>query len=72
MGDMSNEIKLLTGNSHPALAHLVADRFVLDNSGEMHATGTDVMRYQARYRDRKDLVSQLFEQRDQCHRWRIS
>ncbi|KAK1772683.1 phosphoribosyltransferase-like protein [Phialemonium atrogriseum] len=26
MGDMANEIKLLTGNSHPMLARLVADR----------------------------------------------
>lgn len=28
MGDMMNEIKLLTGNSHPMLARLVADRCV--------------------------------------------
>lgn len=28
MGDMANEIKLLTGNSHPTLARLVADRYV--------------------------------------------
>jgi hypothetical protein len=26
MGDMANEIKLLTGNSHPSLAKAVADR----------------------------------------------
>lgn len=26
MGDMANEIKLLSGNSHPVLAKLVADR----------------------------------------------
>ncbi|KAJ9295770.1 hypothetical protein DTO271G3_5793 [Paecilomyces variotii] len=30
MGDMANEIKLLTGNSHPALAHLVADRLGIE------------------------------------------
>ncbi|PGH27090.1 hypothetical protein AJ80_01277 [Polytolypa hystricis UAMH7299] len=30
MGDMSNEIKLLTGNSHTKLAHLVADRLGID------------------------------------------
>jgi hypothetical protein len=27
MNDMANEIKLLTGNSHPILARLVADRY---------------------------------------------
>ena len=29
MGDMANEIKLLSGNSHPDLARRVADRYVL-------------------------------------------
>ena len=29
MGDMANEIKLLSGNSHPSLAKAVADRYVL-------------------------------------------
>lgn len=28
MGDMANEIKLLSGNSHPSLAKSVADRYV--------------------------------------------
>jgi hypothetical protein len=28
MGDMANEIKLLSGNSHPILAKLIADRYV--------------------------------------------
>ncbi|KAI0484315.1 ribose-phosphate pyrophosphokinase 3 [Xylariaceae sp. FL0804] len=30
MGDMANEIKLLSGNSHPLLAKLVADRLGID------------------------------------------
>lgn len=30
MGDMANEIKLLTGNSHPMLARLVADRLGIE------------------------------------------
>ncbi|KAJ9131586.1 Ribose-phosphate pyrophosphokinase 3 [Pleurostoma richardsiae] len=30
MGDMANEIKLLTGNSHPILAQLVADRLGIE------------------------------------------
>lgn len=28
MADMANEIKLLSGNSHPSLAKAVADRYV--------------------------------------------
>jgi hypothetical protein len=39
----TNSIKLLTGNSHPQLAKLVAERYAPDLSYEVCATASDYM-----------------------------
>ena len=37
----SNSIKLLTGNSHPELAQLVADRYVMHHTAPLRAARTN-------------------------------
>jgi ribose-phosphate pyrophosphokinase len=64
---MANQIKLLTGNSHPVLARQVADRcvnrMIHETKSRRILTG-DITLVQARNRNRKDAEPELLQPGD--------
>lgn len=66
----TNSIKLLTGNSHPQLAKLVADRYVWPLNWETAGQGIWLMAHlQIGHRTCKDDESELFKPGDERHHW---
>lgn len=68
----ANSIKLLTGNSHPELAKLVADRCVLlrNISRLFDPRLIAIFAHQTRYRIDQDYGPPILQPGNQCYYWR--
>jgi hypothetical protein len=79
--EMANEIKLISGRSHPELSDKIAKRYVeqsdpravhgFNDNSQNEALLTCLSLLQARYRGRPDNLPELLQPRDLLHGRRV-